>query len=60
MIFLGTLQLGDEQGSLRYGHDAERDMIGVVQRVGPSRWRLALPSPAFESLLDVIELVPAS
>jgi hypothetical protein len=60
MVFLGTLQLGDEQGSLRYGHDAERDMIGALQRVGPSRWRIALPSPAFESLLDVIELVPAS
>lgn len=60
MIFLGTLQLGDEEGSLRYGHDAERDMIGLVERVGPRRWRLALPSPAFESLLDVIELTPAS
>ena len=59
MIFLGTLQLGDEQGSLRYGHDPERDMVGLVERVGERRWRLVFPYPAFESLVDVIELVPA-
>jgi hypothetical protein len=59
MIFLGTLQLGDEQGSLRYGHDSDRDMIGLFERVGPARWRIAFPSPAFESKLDVIELIPA-
>jgi hypothetical protein len=60
MVFLGTLQLGDEKGSLRYGHDASRDMIGIVQRLGPFRWRMVLPAPGFESLLDVIELTPAS
>ena len=60
MIFLGTLQLSDEQGVIRYGHDRERDMAGVLERVGDQRWRLAFPSPHFESLLDVIELVPAS
>ena len=59
MIFLGTLQLGDEVGTLRYGHDAERDMIGILERVGERRWRLVFPSPAFESLVDVLELVPA-
>ena len=60
MVFLGTLQLGDEKGSLRYGHDTSRDMIGFVQRIGASKWRLVLPSPGFDSLLDVIELTPAS
>ncbi|MBV8685434.1 MAG: DUF4893 domain-containing protein [Alphaproteobacteria bacterium] len=60
MVFLGTLQLGDERGTLRYGHDRERDMIGLVERVGARRWRIAFPSPHFESLTDVIELVPAS
>jgi hypothetical protein len=59
MIFLGTLQLGDESIPLRYGRDRERDMAGVVERVGERRWRLALPFPHFESTLDVIELVPA-
>lgn len=58
LVFLGTLQLGDEQGILRYGHDRQRDMIGLLERIGERRWRLAFPYPAFESLLDVIELVP--
>ncbi|HYI40549.1 MAG TPA: DUF4893 domain-containing protein [Allosphingosinicella sp.] len=58
MVFLGTLQLGDEQGNLRYGHDRQRDMIGLLERIGERRWRLAFPYPAFESTLDVLELVP--
>jgi hypothetical protein len=58
MVFLGTLQLGDEKGVLRYGHDRQRDMIGLLERIGERRWRLAFPYPAFESTLDVIELVP--
>lgn len=60
MVFLGTLQLGDEQRALQYGRDRERDMAGVVERIGDNRWRLVLPYPAFESTLDVIELVPAA
>lgn len=59
MIFLGTLQLGDEPGTLRYGHDKARDLAALVERVGPRRWRLVFPNPHFESVLDVIELVPA-
>jgi Domain of unknown function (DUF4893) len=58
LVFLGTLQLGDERGNLRYGHDRQRDMIGLLERIGERRWRLAFPYPAFESTLDVIELVP--
>lgn len=59
LVFLGTLQLGDEARTLRYGYDQERDMAGFVEKLGPSRWRLVLPAPHFESLLDVIELIPA-
>jgi len=58
MIFLGTLMLGDETRALRYGRDRERNLAGVVERVGPHRWRIAFPRPHHESLLDVIELVP--
>lgn len=58
-IFLGTLELGDENVPLDYGLDAKRDMAGYVERIGTTRWRLVLPWPAFESQLDVIELVPA-
>lgn len=58
MVFLGTLQLGDEQGTLRYGHDATRDMAGFLERIGESRWRLVFPAPRFESVIDVLELIP--
>jgi hypothetical protein len=60
LIFLGTIQLGDEQGVLRYGRDQDRDMIALLERIGERRWRLVFPSPHFESLVDVIELIPAS
>ena len=59
-IFLGTMMLGDETRALDYGRDATRDMAGAVERIGPNRWRLILPYPRMESLMDVIELVPAS
>lgn len=59
MVFLGTLQLGDEALAYRYSRDTERDMVGVLERIGDNRWRLVLPHPHFESLLDVIELIPA-
>lgn len=57
-MFLGTLVLGDETGALPYGRDAERDLAALVEKVGPARWRMVFPYPAFESLTDVIELVP--
>jgi hypothetical protein len=58
-IFLGTMVLGDETRALDYGRDAGRDMAGVIERIGPKRWRMVLPYPRFESVLDVVELVPA-
>ena len=58
MIFLGTLQLGDETRALEYGRDRDRDMAGVFERIGEQRWRLVLPYPRFESMIDIMELVP--
>lgn len=58
-IFLGTTLLADERRSLRYGRDDRRDTAGLVERVGPSRWRLVMPYPRFGSTLDVVEMVPA-
>lgn len=58
MIFLGTLQLGDEEGTLRYGHDEDRALAGILERIEDRRWRLVFPRPHFESLVDVIELIP--
>jgi hypothetical protein len=59
-IFLGALQLGDEQRALRYGRDRERNLAGRIERIGERRWRIVFPYPHFESTLDVLELVPAS
>jgi hypothetical protein len=59
-VFLGTLQLGDETRALQYARDRERDMAGLLERIGERRWRLVFPYPHFESLLDVIELTPVS
>jgi len=59
-IFLGTLVLGDENRALQYGQDQLRDVAGYVERIGPSRWRIVMPKPHFESQIDVMELVPES
>lgn len=58
MVFLGTMQLGDEVRAYQYGIDRERDLIGALERIGERRWRLVFPYPHFESLVDVIELTP--
>jgi len=59
-VFLGTLVLADEDRALQYGRDTERDVAGYVERIGDNRWRLIMPRPHFESVMDVMELVPAS
>jgi hypothetical protein len=59
-VFLGTLMLGDETRAMQYGVDQDRDVAGFVERIGPNRWRLLMPKPHFESIMDVMELVPAS
>jgi hypothetical protein len=59
-VFLGTIVLGDETQAYRYGHDAERDVAGWVERIGDRRWRMILPYPHYESTVDVIELAPAN
>lgn len=57
-VFLGTLVLGDERGPQPYGADPSRDVAAIVHRIAPQRWRLAIIRPAFESQLDLLELVP--
>ncbi len=59
-VFLGTLVLGDETSAMQYGADKDRDVAGWVEKIEDRRWRLVLPFPAYESTLDVIELIPAA
>lgn len=58
ILFVGGLALSDEVGSVRYGRDPQRNLIGLLERIGPARWRVILPRPAWESKLAVLELVP--
>ncbi|MCY7397315.1 MAG: DUF4893 domain-containing protein [Sphingomonas bacterium] len=58
-VFLGVLMLGDESRPMRYGSDPERVVAGWVERIDERRWRIVLPAPRFESLTDVVELIPA-
>jgi uncharacterized protein DUF4893 len=58
LIFLGSLALGDESAPVGYGDDPKRDMAGVLERIGPFRWRLVIPWPQSTSKLDVFELTP--
>lgn len=57
-VFLGTLLLRDESVPLAYGTDSARDIAGAVERIGERRWRVVMPYPMFQSLVDVLELTP--
>jgi hypothetical protein len=59
MIFLGSMRMADERRPLPYGGDPERDMIGILERIGTDRWRLVLPRPRWEAMLTVVEITPA-
>ncbi len=59
-VFLGTTALGDEQRPPDYGADAARNAAAWVERIGPQQWRMVFPRPAFESIVDVLELVPVA
>jgi Domain of unknown function (DUF4893) len=60
LIFLGSLALGDQQQPIAYGDSPSRDMAGVLERIGPFKWRLVIPWPQSSSKLDVFELTPVA
>lgn len=57
-VFLGTVRLADERRALHYSRDADRDRAGVLERIGPARWRLVIPNPAWEATVAVTEITP--
>lgn len=59
-IFLGTVVFGDETRAMDYGRDGARDAAGSLERIGEQRWRLLLPEPKFDSMMDIIEITPAN
>ena len=56
LVYVGAQAWGDETGFPAYGAQAERDQLGVFERIGPQRWRLVIPFPKQESKLDILEL----
>lgn len=58
LVFLGTFRTPGESAAPPYGGTPARDVAGVVERVGPQRWRLVLTKAQKGALLDIYELVP--
>ncbi|RIA44243.1 uncharacterized protein DUF4893 [Hephaestia caeni] len=56
-VFLGARQDAPGDVSLGYGVKPDRDVAGVVERVGPFRWRLVAPRDGGKGI-DVYELTP--
>ncbi|QTC90969.1 DUF4893 domain-containing protein [Brevundimonas goettingensis] len=56
LVFLGAQAWGDETAYPTYGQTRERDQIGVLERLGPQRWRLVIPWPKQEAKLEILEL----
>lgn len=58
MVFLGvSLGAGPAAG---YGADAALDLAGIVERVGPLRYRIVMPWPRRGGVLDILELAPVA
>jgi len=58
LVLVGAQQQAVGDNHLAYGEVPARDLVGVVERIGPFRWRLVLPGRGNAPGLDVYELVP--
>jgi len=57
LVYIGAQALSDaETGLPDYGDRPERDQVGVLERIGQSRWRLVLPWPKQEAKLELLEI----
>ncbi|MHA6718064.1 DUF4893 domain-containing protein [Sphingomonas sp. RS6] len=56
-VFLGARQRRPGDNSVGYGETPDRDVVGVVERFGPFRWRLAVHGTR-DGSIDVVELTP--
>ncbi len=57
-VFLGTVRTAAAEVAPPYGTSPARDIAGVVERVGPLRWRLVMTRAGQGAILDLYELVP--
>ena len=56
-VFLGARQRRAGDNSTAYGKDSTRNLVGVAERIGGFRWRLAIAG-ADATQLDIYELTP--
>ncbi|NLS28824.1 hypothetical protein S2M10_38360 [Sphingomonas sp. S2M10] len=56
-VFLGARQARAGANDIGYGNPGARDVVGMVERFGTFRWRLAVPG-AVPGSVDVYELTP--
>ena len=54
------MRAAGETGGRAYGADPTRDLVGLVTRVAPFRWRLVLAHAGRGADLDLYELVPVT
>jgi hypothetical protein len=54
LIYLGSFFI-DGGTPNPYGSGLESDQVGYAFRSGPAEWRIELPSPYYESKLDILE-----
>lgn len=54
LVYLGSFFVAGDLVK-PYGSGPEGDQVGYAFRTGPAEWRIELPSPYFESKLDVME-----
>jgi len=58
LVLTGARQHGATQEPLTYGSEPGRDLVGVMERIGPFRWRLVLPWRDGKDGLDIYEMTP--
>ncbi|HEX7855408.1 MAG TPA: DUF4893 domain-containing protein [Sphingobium sp.] len=58
LVLTGARQRTPGDNSLAYGKEPARDVVGVIERIGPFRWRLVMPWRDAGTGLDVYELTP--
>lgn len=58
LVLTGAKQYAATDVPMPYGTEPERDLVGVVERIGPFRWRLVLPWRDGKDGLDIYELTP--
>jgi hypothetical protein len=59
LVFLGTAVPAGAKSAGAYGENAAGDVAGLVERVGPFRYRLVVPGGAGEAKLMIFDLVAA-